>query len=342
MRKLIIAVCTCVAASFFSQAQKPVEVSVKLRDGNNVSGTTALGDITLTTDYGKLVIPVKNVSSIKIGLPNDKAVYDKAIGLAKQLSGTNEDLKKGAYEELIKLGIKAIPAISDFIADPKNVSEYTGEFTPDNALSELKTSYNIDDFTDGKDIVTVDNQYVMGGQFEFQKLDIKTEYGNLSIPKEKIKTVDIMYASGDGGEMNFKLIGSKHISGNQNGGWLKTGITLKMGQKFSVFATGEVTLASLSNQKYKPDGSYVTATGETYKGTSDGGEGDYVAPANTTTYPTYGQVVWKIGEASTLVNKAGAKFNGTANAAGMLYISIYETVYNAANSGSYNVKIGLK
>jgi hypothetical protein len=52
--------------------------------------------------------------------------------------------------------------------------------------------------------------------------------------------------------------------------------------------------------------------------------------------------VYKIGETSTQVLKAGAKFSGTVQASGMLYISIYETVYNAANTGSYTVKISLK
>jgi hypothetical protein len=299
-----------------------------------------LGDITLSTDYGKLMIPIKNVTSIKIGLPVDKTISEKTNALLKQLSGTNEDIKKGAYEELVKLGIKAISPISDFINDPKNNLEYTGDYTPDKLLSELKSNCNVEDITDAKDIINIDNQYVMGGIFDFPKLEIKTEYGTLTIPKEKIKNIDILYSSGEGGEMNFKLLGNKHISGNVNGGWLKTGITLKSGQKFSINASGEITMASLSNQKYKPDGSYTSTTGESYNGTG-ANEGDYVAAANST-YPTYGQVIWRTGENTTQMNKAGSKVTGTAIQAGMLYISVYETVYNAANSGSYSVKISLK
>lgn len=166
-------------------AQKPAEVSVKLRDGSNVSGTAALPDVTLMTDYGKLLIPLKNVSSIKVGIPTDKAISEKAISFLKQLSSTSEDAKKGAYEELVKLGVKAIPAIDNFINDPKNQNEYTGEYTPDNAMNELRSSGGIDANTTDKDEVSIDNGYLMGGVFEFAKLDIKTEYGNLSIPKEK-------------------------------------------------------------------------------------------------------------------------------------------------------------
>ena len=105
------------------------------------------------------------------------------------------------------------------------------------------------------------------------------------------------------------------------------------GQKFIITASGEVTLASLSNQKYKPDGSYTATNGTNYPAAATA---DY---DGAVTYPAYGNVVYHIGDASTETNKAGAKFNGTAKTGGMLYIAIYETVYNAANTGSYTVKV---
>ena len=315
----------CFSISF---AQKPAEVTVKLRDGSNVTGTTSLADINLVTGYGKLIIPVKSVNSIQVGIPSDKAVSDKAISFLKQLNNSSDDIKKGAYDELVKLGIKAIPAITNFTNDAKNQTEYTGDYTPDNALAEIKAANFVDDATSDKDIVSIDNQYTMGGTYEFSKLDVKTEYGNLSIPKEKIKTIDISYINENGAnDLSFKLIASKNISGNNNGGWLKTGIMLKSGQKFSIISTGEVTLASLSNQKYHPGGSATETS-------------DYTSDA--TTYPTYGNVVYKIGEQSMTPLRAGGKFNGTSASAGMLYLSIYETVFNAANTGSYSVKVILK
>jgi len=322
--------------SCISIAQKQVEVALKLRDGSNVTGTTSLTDINLVTDYGKLIIPTKNINSIKVGIPTDKAVQEKAKSFLSQLNNSNDDLKRGAYEELVKLGIKAIPAVSDFIIDPKNNSEYTGEFTPDNALNELKANANVSEYTDGKDIIEIDGMYTIGGNYDFTKIDVKTEYGNLSIPKEKIDNIDVMFINSDGAnEMSFKLVASKNISANTNGGWLKTGIMLKNNQRFSIQATGEVVLSSLSNQKYKPDGSYESSTGEKYPAVTD----EY---STGTTYPSYGNVVYKIGETNNTALKAGAKFSGTASSSGMLYIAIYETVYNAANTGSYNVKISLK
>lgn len=337
MKKITVIITLALGLNAFAQ-QKPVELKLNLLDGNVITGTSQMGDVELVTNYGKLTIPVANVSTIKVGIGKDKSIYDKALSYLKILNtSSNDDTRKGAYADLIKLGPKAIAAVNDFSSDPKNIDEnstYAGEYTVDNALSELYSANNIEDNADVDDIVTIDGSYTMGGAFSFAKMDIKTEYGNLSIPKEKIKSVDVSVINPSGaGEKTFKLMASKNISGNQNGGWLKTGIMLKQGQKFTITATGEVTLASLSNQKYKPDGSYTATNGTTYPAASGG---DY---EGAVTYPSYGNVVYHIGDTSTEAIKAGAKFSGTAKTSGMLYISIYETVYNAANSGSYTVKV---
>ena len=162
---------------------------------------------------------------------------------------------------------------------------------------------------------------------------------NLKQDWEKLKHIDVLYTpTGDGSDRSFVLLGSKHISANANGGWFKTGIMLKQGQKLNISASGEISFASLSNNKYKPDGKVTGASTSTTD--VDYGEGDY-SYGSGSTYPTYGNVVYKIGESGTVM-KAGAKFNGNVQSSGMLFLSVYETVYNASNTGSYSVKVSVK
>jgi len=319
----------------FSQS-KETEVRVNLRDGSSFSGKTVMGNISLVTDYGTLNIPLQSVTSLDLGITADKSSESKIINLIKQMANSSEEMRKGAYEEMTRMEIRSIPVISNFIYSEKyQPAEYT-DYTPEAALNELKSLHNVDESFSDKDIVTIDGQYTMGGSYDFKKIDLKTEYGLLSLPKEKIKHIDVLYTpSGDGSDKVFILLASKHISSNSNGGWFKTGIMLKQGQKLTISATGEISFASLSNNKYKPDGTVSgTSTG------SEGLEGDYNYGSGST-YPTYGNVVYKIGESGTAL-KAGAKFSGTASQQGMLFISIYETVYNASNTGSYNVKVSVK
>ena len=119
------------------------------------------------------------------------------------------------------------------------------------------------------------------------------------------------------------MIASQHIHGNKNGGWLNTGIFLEKGTSFAIIASGEVTLASLSNNIYTPEGK----KGSSYK--------------NTSNYPTYGNVIYKIGENGTLY-KASSKEKVIAKESGTLYLSIYETVYNQNNKGAYVVRVNVE
>lgn len=322
--------------AFTSNAQhSDVEIKLTLRDGNVVSGTSKISKVNLQTDYGKLEIPIKNVSSLDMGISADKLNNDKIISLLKQLSNSDEQMRKNAYDELLKMDIRTIINVSDFIYSSKYEPSTFTDYNAESLLSELKSKHYVENDLSSKDVVAIDYEYTIGGTYDFQKIDLKTEYGTLSIPKEKIKHIDVLYSgSGESGEMVFKLLGTKHISSNTNGGWLKTGLMLKAGQKMTITSTGEITFASLSGSKYKPDGSIGSSSAPAINDSYE----DYGAGS----YPTYGNVVYKIGENSTQILKAGAKFNGAAQNSGMLYLSVYETVYNAGNSGSYTVKISLK
>ena len=189
----------------------------------------------------------------------------------------------------------------------------------------MKSTYDVEENFSDKDVVSIDFDYNMGGTFNLKSVDLKTEYGDLNVPKDKIKQMEISVYDELAGDKNFKLPANKNISGNTDGGWLNTGIKIKAGHKLNMTASGEVVLQSLSGNKYNPDGAANAASGTDY----------------TSTYPTYGNLVYKIGDTGETV-KAGSKYSGVAKESGTLYLAIYETVYNATNTGSYNVKISIK
>ncbi|MDF1676312.1 MAG: hypothetical protein P1U44_11400 [Vicingaceae bacterium] len=328
MKKTLFILILLISNNLFAQSK--TEFTLTLKDGNIVTGTTKVSNVLLITDYGKLDIPIKNVSSISLGIHPDNSLKNTIVNLAKQLQSAIEDNRKKAYDQLVNLKISAIPVIEEVLYSETEETPIHYDYSLTTALSELKAIHSVGNSYSIKDIITIDYEYSMGGKYDFSTVSLKTEYGDLTIPREKIEKIDILYIDASADSKTFKLMASTHISSNQNGGWLKTGIVVKPGQNISMTASGEVVLASLSNNAYKPDGSVKNSSSD-----------DFNTNSSTSTSPAYGNVVFKIGDSGT-VTKAGAKYNGKASAAGMLYISIYETVYNASNTGFYVVNVAVK
>ena len=312
-------------------AQSKTEFTLTLKDGNIVTGTTKVTNVVLSTAYGKLDVPIKNVTSIELGVKPDYTQKENITNLAKQLLNSNEEMRNKAYSSLVALSVGSIPVLEEIIFSGTYEPSNFNDFTLTNALNELKATHGVGNNYKTKDIVVIDYENTMGGVYEFSSVELKTEYGTLTIPREKIQKIDVMYFDENtNASKSFKLMASIHISSNTNGGWLKTGVMVKPGQTIFITATGEVTLASLSGNKYKPDGSTKNTMSD-----------DYIDSYGTSTYPTYGNVVFKIGETG-VATKAGANYNGKATQSGMLYLSIHETVYNASNAGFYTVNAVVK
>ncbi|MBL1233787.1 MAG: hypothetical protein COA31_013790 [Flavobacteriales bacterium] len=328
MKKTLFILILLISNNLFAQSK--TEFTLTLKDGNIVTGTTKVSNVLLITDYGKLDIPIKNVSSISLGIHPDNSLKNTIVNLAKQLQSAIEDNRKKAYDQLVNLKISAIPVIEEVLYSETQETPIHYDYSLTTALSELKAIHSVGNSYSTKDIITIDYEYSMGGKYDFSTVSLKTEYGDLTIPREKIEKIDILYIDASADSKTFKLMASTHISSNQNGGWLKTGIVVKPGQNISMTASGEVVLASLSNNAYKSDGSVKNSSSD-----------DFNTNSSTSTSPAYGNVVFKIGDSGT-VTKAGAKYNGKASAAGMLYISIYETVYNASNTGFYVTNVTVK
>jgi len=314
----------------FGQGKKEkVKLQLTLRDGNLVKGMCELSALSLQTDFGKLEIPLKNVTAVEMGVLPDPSKVAKVTTLLQQLSVPMEEMRKAAYEEVVKMDITVVPILMRYFESPQYQGADTfSEYTVSQALDELKATYNLDENFSEKDVVTIDGIYSIAGEYALKEMSLQTDYGVLKIEKYNIQRMEVLYVpSADEAAHSFRLNASKYISGNNNGGWLKTGISVKKGQKLLITASGSVTLASLSGNTYKPDGSSSSSSGYVSNGTND--------------YPTYGNVVFKLGEEGPM-HRAGAKFNGAAEESGVLYLSIYESVYNSSNTGSYSVNVKLQ
>lgn len=303
-----------------------VQLTVKLKNGDVVTGKTTLPKITVITAYGSLTIPIEKVSNLKLGIVSDHTKDGAVLPDLSKLQTANEAEAKVIYERLFAYGTPILSTVITFTQNPFYKISDNEKYTIEQLIDEL---YKKADLTTGQsvnDAVTFDGSNYLEGSVAFGDITIQAEYGNLTFRRDKIESLDIspveeVTPNSDG---SYKLKGNYHISGNDNNkGWLNTGVKVKSGDKFVINATGKVVLKSLSGGTYGPDG-YVS-------GTKDAAYTDDMETK-------YGSVVYKIGEYGQ-IKQAGSKYEGVAAEEGVVYISIYETVYDKGNTGSYNVKV---
>jgi hypothetical protein len=298
---------------------------IKLRNGNVMSGLSALNTVSLTTHYGLLNIPIKDLVLLEFGIIASDKTKQKVAAYVDLLQSGNEADCQQTYKSLCSVEMSGIPVLESYL--DKDNCAYP-EYGVEAAYNHVKSTYGVEEYI-SEDIISLQGEYRFPGVLDVTVLEIETEFGTLTIPREKVVSVEVLPdPNAENSNRNFKLEANQHISANVNGGWLKTNIKLNKGQKFSIEGKGEIVMASLSNQAHKPNGAYMPPGGTWTAGNDH----------DINALPIFGNLVYRIGEAGGML-KAGTKVATTANAAGVLYLSIYETVFNVANSGHYNVKV---
>lgn len=305
-----------------------VQLTVKLKNGDVVTGKTVMSKLTMVTPYGSLLIPVEKVSNLKLGLISDHS-KDQAVNAdLKKMQTASEQECKVIYDRLLGFGTTILSTIINFSQDPSYKISDNENYTIESLLDELYKMANLSYGESVNDAITFDGVNYIEGSVLFGDITIQAEYGNLTFKREKIESLEIYpieeaVLNADG---SYKLKANYHISGNDNKGWVNTGVKVKSGEKFMITAYGKIVLKSLSGGTYGPDG-YVT-------GVKDGAYTDDMETK-------YGSVIYKIGEYGD-IRTAGSKLDGIADSDGTIYISIYETVFDKLNTGSYTVKVNKK
>lgn len=323
MKKTLSVLLICITATFF--AQKNSDVTLYFSDGSILNGNAKMNDINLTASYGKVTVKLKNISSIEFGLGKDESIkgdVTKQIQLLTTLS--DEKAINGAKDNISKYGVKAIFYLDEYL----NGANATNTDRVQQVLDDILSSNNLTSYH-FEDIINLSNGDRISGYLDFNAVEFKNDFLSAKISTDKIKSMDVFYTESTNGQSFFSVKAAKYISSNNNGGWLSTGIKVNKGQTIELTAKGEIILASLDNKKYLPDG-YVS------------GEQPPATDANPdVTYFNYGTLLFKIGSNGKMM-RAGSNMKYIANASGIIYLSIYETVYSDKNTGAYNVVISVK
>ncbi len=310
---------------FLSYSQiENIVFTLHLKNGDVITGNSDITEIELKTNYGNLKFPVGDINSINIGLHNSSFDKAKLLSLLEKLDNGSSKEKNNAFDKIIAMEEGAIPFIRSYIQNTKNI-DLSNDVSVNVLYEVMLAKFNVSKNYSLYDEIVFNGKNSVEGEYSFDNLLLETDYGRIRIERKSIKSIDIKILAEEGftKDNTFKVFANKYVSGNKEEGWLNTGILVKKGEKIKITADGTISLASLSGNTYTPDGGLNGSPGPTDKKIN------------------YGQLLYKISQNAS-PKKVGENMSAVADKTGIIYLSIYETVYNAANSGYYNAKVKVK
>jgi len=324
MQRLLIFFILFFSSSILNAQIENIVFTLHLKNGDIITGNSDITEITLKTDYGNLRFPVGDINSIKIGLQDSN--FDKArlLDLLTKVDEANTKEKERAFDEIIKMNEGAIPFIKSYLQNSKE-SNTNNDISVRVLFEVMLSKYKISKNYSLYDEIVFNGKNSVEGNYDFQSIVLESDYGRIRIERKSIESIDIKILKDEGFLKNntFKVFANKYVSGNKEEGWLNTGILVKKGEQIKIMADGTISLASLSGNSYTPDGGLNGSPGPTDKKLN------------------YGQLMFKISQ-NGKPKKVGDNITITADKTGIIYLSIYESVYNSANTGYYNAKVIVK
>lgn len=321
-RLFLLLVCVQLSVLAMAQNERPV-FTLKLRNGDVITGVVDISSITFKTAYGDLAFPMKEVANITLGVNTFGVDKTQVMEYLNTIQNGELNDAAASFDKLIKMEMGAIPYIKEYMESPAYKKKDGSDISVALAYDVMLSRYNLNKTFRNKDVLQTNGATSIEGSYEFESLALETDYGRVSVNRGKIASISVIFKEVNNvGTGNFKLNANQNIAGNANGGWANTGILVRRDQSIKIIASGQVNIASLSNNAYTPDGG-VNGT-----------------PGPKSSEPSYGCLVYKIGENGPMM-KAGDNYQAKANATGIIYLSIFESVYNAANTGTYTVKVAV-
>ncbi|MFN8278310.1 MAG: hypothetical protein U0T84_12580 [Chitinophagales bacterium] len=319
MKNWLVLLLLALGGSAFAQNEKCI-ITVRMHNGDALSGIADISTVTFKTSYGELAFPVREVAQITLGVNTNGIDKKEVFDLADRIQNYTLSDAAIAFDKLIKMDAGAAAVLREYLQSP-SYKKRDGDLTVDLAYEVLLSRNNLKRSFSTKDILQTTGATSIEGNYNFESITLESDYGRISVARSKIQSMQVVFRDVNSTNSGtFKLQANQHISGNTNSGWLNTGILVKQGQNIKINASGVVNLASISNNAYTPDGGVNG---------SPGAKGSDLL---------YGCLVMKVGENGVPV-KVGDNYMGHASGTGIIYLAIYESVFNAANTGSYAAKV---
>ena len=305
----------------------PKVIRIHLMDGSVISGELTIEEITVETDFGKLIVPITSINSFKPGLDSYPHLADSVNGLIEKLGSDDYQTREQAHKDLGKMGLKVKMELERFKNDEnaerkRHVEQILKEFE---SLAEEQADGDDEEAAPVepvwlRDDTVVTNRFTAIGKIEPKSFTMNSKYGPLTVKLADVRMMDRESGAKETVRRKLSVPGSNLVQA----GFKNSGVRVEAGDKITITADGSIVMSPWgSNMNSGPDGgqNYVWYVNNKIPG---------------------GALMAKIGSSGEEF-KVGSKHSFVAKRSGVLQFAIAMQAQYAQQGysypGQYNVKV---
>ncbi len=233
----------------------PKHMRLHLLDGSVISGDLSVGEIEVETAFGKLIVPIDRIRSLKPGLDSYPKVLAEIEGLIKNLGSDDYKTREQAHKDLAAMGTKIRHELERFAADENaEIKRHVGEILKE--LDQQAEEMADDDEANAEQpwirldtLVTTD--FTVVGQVSPKEFGIASKYGPLTIQLADVKLGERPTGVREPLRKTVTVEGANLAQR----GFKSTGIRVQAGDRISLRADGNIIMSPWGgNAASGPDG----------------------------------------------------------------------------------------
>jgi hypothetical protein len=309
----------------------PGDVEIHFLNGSKVRMIVESEKLEISTQYGKLAVPVKDIRSIEFGLHFPDGVEAKIEEALKNLGSGEYREREKADKTLIELAPYSYPAV----LNASRNGELEVSKRAKTIVTKLQSKHPKKDLKITTDDRVVTQNFTIVGRIMTTTVKAKTEYfGEQELTLAKMRSLRAF--GGTSPDTELSIDSSKYANQGQ---WLDTGFQVDGRTALTVTATGLIDVWP------QQGGGFMSGPAGFQQGRNGGGNGGMlkggrkVGAVNNQQH--CGMLLGKIGEDGEIF-VVGDRFEGMPETEGKLFLHIGPSQWNAQCVGQYDVKISVK
>ena len=234
----------------------PRYLKMHLFDGSVLTGDLSIAEITVETQFGKLVVPIEKIRSFSPGLDSFPEVAAEITGKIKSLGADDYKTREAAHKELSAMGVKIQRELEKFVADENaEIKRHVGEILKE--IEEATEEQSDDDEETPVEqpwirldtVVTSD--FTVIGKVSPAEFKIAAKYGDLNVKLADIRRAERDVSAKESFRRNVTVQGENLAQRS----FKSTGVRVQAGDRITFKAEGSIVMSPWgSNASSGPDG----------------------------------------------------------------------------------------